>query len=101
MAGVLLANRIKVEGSSATSNVRDVTDVTDVKDRRKREEDRCEEGRRIELSGERKKKEEARKERFTNSARLAILGLTHGGDKPGFFLDTSLPNQDFSQKPGL
>ena len=32
VAGVLLANRIKVEGSSATSSVQDVTDVTDLKE---------------------------------------------------------------------
>jgi hypothetical protein len=61
-----------LEGSSATSNVRDVTD------RRKKKEERGQkkEGKRIELSGERKKRKEGRKERFTNSARVAILGLT-------------------------
>jgi hypothetical protein len=32
---------------------------------------------------------------------VAILGLTHGGEKPGFFLDTSLANQYLSQKPGF
>ncbi|WP_333275950.1 hypothetical protein, partial [Microcoleus sp. herbarium19] len=68
--------------------------------RGKKEEGRGkkEEGRRIELSGERNKKGEARKEKFANSARLAILGLARGGDRPGFFLDTWLPNRDFSQK---
>jgi hypothetical protein len=30
-----------------------------------------------------------------------ILGFTRAGEKPGFFLNTALPHQYFSHKPGF
>ncbi|MEO6862174.1 MAG: hypothetical protein ABI180_11700 [Microcoleus sp.] len=53
----------------------------------------------------------ASKVKYSDEARSALLCPTialrknaldlQAGHKPSFFLDTSLLNQDFSQKPGL
>ena len=80
--------------------------------RRKKEEGRRKkeevggksEGSRIELfrREDRCKKGISKKREVHNFCKGCYISPGRTGDrKPGFFLDTSLPNQDLSHKPGL